>query len=99
LTAQLGISFLEIEEELAKRRQLSTLKIGDKLSSSSNELNGEKGQARDIVAEKVGLSPTTFERAKTVLEQAPEILKEKMLLKPASRCDFLGHLARAARVM
>ncbi len=62
--AMLGKPLLEIEAELAKQRQLANLKQGEKAPLSSFELNGDKGQARDIVAEKVGLSPTTFHRAK-----------------------------------
>ena len=45
-------------------------------SSGSNE-HLDQGKARDIVAKQVGLSPTTYQRAKTIIEKAPEELKEK----------------------
>ena len=38
----------------------------------------EQGAARDLVAKQVGLSPTTYQRAKTIIEKAPEALKEKV---------------------
>jgi len=73
---------LEIERELAKQRQLSKLThVKDKLSLSSNELNEEHGQARDIVAKEVMLSPTTFQRAVTVIEKGSEELKEILEVK------------------
>lgn len=77
--AEFAMPLLEIEKELAKQRQLSQLKhVGDELSLSSNELNDEVGQARDIVAKKVNLSPTTFQRAITIIEKAPESVKKKV---------------------
>lgn len=70
----------KIEGELAKQRYESTLpKKGEKgfqLLSSSNELN--TGQTRVIVARKVGLSPTTYRRAKTIIEQGSEEVKRKV---------------------
>jgi len=66
--AELGIPLLKIEQELAAQRQAAgTLR--------SNEL---KGQSRDFVAKKIGLSGTTFERAKKIIETAPEEIKKKL---------------------
>lgn len=65
---EMAIPLLEIEKELAKERQLAGKTL------SSNEL---KGQARDIVASKVGVSATTFQRATVILEKGSEKLKEK----------------------
>lgn len=77
--AELGIALEPIERELAKHRQLSTLKKGTERPLGSNEHNGEdQGKARDLVAKQVGLSPTTYQRAKTIIEKAPEELKEKV---------------------
>lgn len=69
--AALALELEKVEAEWAKQRMI----VGKTLSS--NEL-GVKGQARDTAAHKVGLSPTTYHRAKTILEQAPENLKEKV---------------------
>jgi len=35
------------------------------------------GRARDHISKQVGLSPTTYQRAKKVIEEAPDELKEK----------------------
>jgi ParB-like chromosome segregation protein Spo0J len=66
--AELGVLLLPIEQELAKQRQVHD-------SSSSND---QKGNARDITASKVGMSGTTFERAKKVIERAPEEVKQSL---------------------
>lgn len=68
---ELTVPLLEIERELAKQRMLAGKTL------SSNEL-GVKGQARDIVAKKIGVSPTTFQRALTIIEKGSEDLKEKV---------------------
>lgn len=73
--SELGMKLLPIEEELAKQRMIEAGKIGADLTNigvSSNELTSQKGQARDITAKKVGVSPTTFHRVKKIIEQAPE---------------------------
>lgn len=77
--AELGHLLEPIERELAKRRQLATLQnVKEKISLESNEPNEDKGKTTEIVAKKVGLSPTTYQRAKTIIEKAPEELKEKV---------------------
>lgn len=79
--AELGVELQKVETELAKLRFDEHLpKEGQKgfqPISSSNELD-TKGQARDKVAEKIGLKPTTYQRAKAIMENAPEELKEKV---------------------
>lgn len=72
--AELGIELMHIEEELAKQRQGNPGKPRDE-PLSSNEL---KGQARDITASKIGISGTTFERARKIIESAPEEVKQKL---------------------
>lgn len=77
--AELGYALLQIEREKARLRQLSTLKQGDKLPSTSIKANGEDtGKAAVIVAKEVGLSRPTFERSISIIERAPERLKEKL---------------------
>jgi hypothetical protein len=72
--AELGYPLLEIDRELAKQRQLAGVSIETQETFSSNEL--EVGQARDLTAKKIGLSPTTFQRALAIIEKGPEELKE-----------------------
>lgn len=71
--AELGLVLLEIERERAKQRK----GMRTDLTSCSNEHQVEFGKARDIVAKKVGLSPTTFQRALKIIERGSEKLKEK----------------------
>ena len=70
---ELGIPLLKIQEELAKLRREEHSKTNEPLSS--NELGG---QSRDIVAKQIGVSGTTFERAKKIIEHAPEEVKKKL---------------------
>lgn len=72
-----------IEAELAKRRQLAHLKAGNGApispsGSDEHNGNGQEGRVREIMAEKAGVSPTTYYKGKTVLEEAPEEVKEKV---------------------
>jgi ParB-like chromosome segregation protein Spo0J len=67
--AELGIPLLAIEQELAKLRQ----ELGQPISS--DEL---KGESRDIVAKKIGMSGTTFERSRKIMEDASEEVKQKL---------------------
>jgi hypothetical protein len=68
-----------LEGELARKRQLAHLKTGhNDVPSSSNEQNGESGAVREIMAEKAGVSPTTYYRGKTVLEKAPQEVVEQV---------------------
>jgi len=73
--AELGFPLLDIEKKLAKERQIEMGKThgNDPLGSFEH-----KGKARDIVARTIGLSPITFQRALTIIEKAPEELKEKV---------------------
>ena len=71
--AELGMALLEIEQELATIRRVEHSKSNKPLSS--DELGG---QARNIVAKQIGMSGTTFERAKKIIENAPEEIKKKL---------------------
>lgn len=71
--AELGISLLVIEQELAKLRRVEHSQTNEPISS--NELGG---QSRDIVAKQIGVSGTTFERARKIIEKAPEEVKKRL---------------------
>ena len=70
---ELVMKLLEIEQEIAKLRRIEHSQTNKPLSS--DELGG---QSRDIVAKKVGVSGTTFERARKIIEQAPEEVKKRL---------------------
>jgi N6-adenosine-specific RNA methylase IME4 len=74
---ELGMALLEIETELATKRKHSTLKQ-NKDPIGSNDPIGEKGKAVEIVAKKVGLSSTTMQRGKAVMDKATDEQKEKL---------------------
>jgi len=59
---ELGIPLMEIETELAKRR------MGTPEETTT--------RARDVVAKQIGVSGTTFERSKKIIENAPEQVKQ-----------------------
>jgi hypothetical protein len=68
-----------LEGELARKRQLAHLKTGNEdVPSSPNEQDGESGAVRGIMADKAGVSPTTYYRGKTVLEKAPQEVVEQV---------------------
>jgi len=77
--AELGLSLLEIEQELAKIRREEHSKSNKPIRS--NELGG---QSRDIVAKQIGMSGTTFERARKIIEKAPEEIKNKLRANDAN---------------
>jgi N6-adenosine-specific RNA methylase IME4/ParB-like chromosome segregation protein Spo0J len=72
---ELGIPLLEIERELAKQRQLSKLK-NSKTSLASIEAN--EGKSAQIVAQKLGVSTSTFERGEKIYKKAPEKIKAQV---------------------
>ena len=77
--AELSYKLEEIEKERAKLRQLSTLKdVKNTLPIRPIEQDGEKGDTRDIVSKKVGISRGTYERAKTIIKYGSEETKKKL---------------------
>lgn len=71
--AELGVLLLPIEQELAKQGQGKR----NDLTSRPNDLKVKsKEQSRDKVANKVGMSGRTFERARKVIDRAPEDVKQ-----------------------
>lgn len=84
---KLAVPLLEIEQELAKKRQTAYLKKGTHSPLASSDADGKKtlasndakvkGKAAAIISKKYGLSTSTLERGKTVLQKASkEDLKE-----------------------
>ncbi len=76
--AELGISLLEIEHQLAAKRQIDA---GNNRPLASNDA---KGKATQIVAKQIGMSGTTFERARKIIEKAPEEIKKKLRTNDAN---------------
>ena len=72
----IGMKLEEFYAEKAKQRQGTRTD----LTSSSNELKVEYVQARDQAAKAVGLTPTTYHRAKVVLQRGTEAQKKSLLL-------------------
>jgi hypothetical protein len=66
----------EIEKEKAKGRMLSGKKVT--LDSPTPQgAEGRKGETREIVADKIGMKKTNYDRAKFIAENAtPEIIEE-----------------------
>ena len=78
--AELAYKLEEIEKERARLRQLSTLKeVKDTLPIRPIERDSEKGDTRDIVSKKVGISRGTYERAKTIIKYGSEETKKKLI--------------------
>lgn len=66
--SELGIPLLEIEKELAKQRSATHTVASNEAFAKSTE----------NVSKQIGVSRGTFERAKKIIEKAPEELKEKV---------------------
>lgn len=79
---ELGVPLLEIEKELAKKRQVEGGKTGRNiqlgLAPSDAKPVLTKSKATAVVAKKVGVSTRTFERGKKILEKASEEEKQKL---------------------
>ena len=78
---ELAVPLLEIEKELAKKRQSKGGKNGRdmQLGLASDDAEAEpKSKATDAVAKKVGVSTRTFERGKKIIEKASEDEKQKL---------------------
>ena len=84
--AELEYKMEEIYKEKAKQRSLSNLKnVKENISEASfdaievnKDKNEETGKVSEIIAKKTGLSPRTYERAKTIIENGSEEVKEKL---------------------
>ena len=68
----------KVESEQARLRQLSALNdVKDKLPIRPIERDGEKGDTREIVSKKAGISRGTYERGKTIIQKASNEIKNK----------------------
>ncbi len=89
--SELGYKLEEIEKQKARIRQLKNLKnVGDNISSisslASNDANdkreekddGTKGKVSKIIANRIGLSSTKYERNKKIIEEGTEEQKNKL---------------------
>ena len=68
--SELGIPLLEINQQLAKENQ--------KLHHTRVSSYEEKQNSNKETAKEIGVSKSTFERAKKVIEQSPEEIKQKL---------------------
>lgn len=78
---ELAAPLLEIEKELAKKRQVKGAKNGRNLQLGLAPEDAKpkfKAKATEIVARKAGVSTRTFERGKKILERASEVEKQKL---------------------
>jgi ParB-like chromosome segregation protein Spo0J len=78
---ELGVPLLEIEKELAKKRQAIGGKTGRNIQLGLVPDDAKpvfKSKATAAVAKKVGVSTRTFERGKKILEKASEEDKQKL---------------------
>jgi ParB-like chromosome segregation protein Spo0J len=79
---ELGVPLLEIEKELAKKRQTKGGKTGRNaqlgLAPDDAKPEFKKSKAAAVIAKKVGVSTRTFERGKKILEKASEEEKQKL---------------------
>ena len=72
MQAELGERLEPIEAELAKQRQKEHGGTAPGRKNTGGHLNtsdSDTGKARDLIARKVGLSPTTYQRAKTIIQK------------------------------
>jgi ParB-like chromosome segregation protein Spo0J len=83
--AELEYKMEEIYKERAKQRSFSNLKNVDKeinVSTAPDDaivnVNIEKGKVSEIIAKKTGLSPRTYERAKKIIEEGSNEVKQKL---------------------
>jgi DNA modification methylase len=92
--AELAYKLEDLYKEQARLRQLSKLKnVKDKLTSSPSSLwsNGYndnnnsiikedevKGKTIEVISKKNDISPKTYQRARTIIENATEEVKEKL---------------------
>ena len=71
--AELGMLLFKIEQELAAKRKLEHAQSNEPIPSDEG-----KGEATKATSKIIGVSKTTFERAKKIIEEAPEEVKQKL---------------------
>lgn len=81
---ELGMQLEPIAAELAQRRADEGHRLGGSVkhhgesARGSNEHQAEKSKTRDLVAKQIGVSPSAYQRGKTVLEEGSEAIKEEV---------------------
>ena len=79
---ELAVPLLEIEKELARKRQATAGKLGRDiqlgLAPTDAKPEFKKTKATAAVAKKAGVSTRTFERGKKIIEKATEEEKQKL---------------------
>jgi len=73
--ACIAVNMLPLYEEKARLRQVAALKQNRLKRRSGKNSGTEKGDARDLVAEKFSISGRTVQDAKKIKEQAPDIFE------------------------
>ena len=98
---ELGVPLLEIEKELAKKRQAAGGKMGRNiqlgLAPDDAKPVFKKSKATAAVAKKVGVSTRTFERGRKILEKASEEDKQKLREGKASIAKVYRELVAPER--
>jgi len=61
------------------------LKQGDRMPKAPIAANEATGKPADVIAKKVGLSSATYERAKKVIGDPPEELKQKVRVQQTKK--------------
>jgi ParB-like chromosome segregation protein Spo0J len=97
---ELGVPLLEIEKELAKKRQAAGGKKGRNMQLGLAPDDAKpvfKGKATAAVAKKAGISTRTFERGKKILEKASEEDKQKLREGKTSISKFYREMAASQK--
>jgi len=84
-----------VERERARVRQLATLKQG--VASPVREYVPERGQARDIVGEKLGVSGRHIEKSIKVVEKIDSLMGDGDTEKAGDPCATLNASVSKAR--
>jgi DNA methylase/ParB-like nuclease domain len=90
--AELGYKLEEVEGEKARKRQVDL--AGTRRNNKDNDYGDNTntlysfeykvakedrtGRVQKIISDKIGLSPTTYYRAKKIIEESPESVKDKV---------------------
>ncbi len=78
--AEMALKLEDVERRKAKERKISNLKVGAKSPVRQDLAEREQnGKALEKAAKQCGVSYETVRRAKKVLEEAPETLKQEVL--------------------
>lgn len=100
---ELGVPLLEIEKELAKKRQVTGGILGRNIQLGLVPDDAKpvfkKGKATEAVAKKVGVSTRTFERGKKILEKASAEDKQRLREGKASIAKVYSELVASQKAV